>query len=121
MKDFLDAMPVPNMDKVTVVDLKGLSTDESHRKQMALEMREGFMQHGFISVINHNIAEDTITNVWQKMDQFFSLPINVKEKYLVSSILSLYSVLLLHCTMQFRSKTMVMAGPFEFCEYVFIL
>ncbi len=105
------------MDKIAVLDLKGLSTDESHRKQMALEMREGFMQYGFISVINHNIAEDTITNVWQKMDQFFSLPINVKEKYLVSSILSTITRLY----MQFRSKTMVMAGPLGFCEYVFIL
>ena len=72
------------MNKIPMVDLKGLSTDESDRQQMALELREGLMEVGFISVINHNIAEDAITKVWQKMDEFFALPINVKETYLVS-------------------------------------
>ena len=71
------------MDDIPVIDLKNLSEDEGVRREMAFDMKQAFMSAGFAAVVNHNITESAIDKIWNKMNSFFALPLDIKEKYLV--------------------------------------
>ena len=72
------------MNGIPLINLKNLSQDETDRKTMADQLRQAFITAGFAAVVNHNITQDAVEKIWKKMDSFFALPNDVKEKYLVS-------------------------------------
>ncbi len=72
------------MGDIPLIDLRHLSKDDLERRKMACQMKKAFTSAGFAGVFNHNITDSAIEKIWNTMDNFFALPIDIKEKYSVS-------------------------------------
>ncbi|CAM6099922.1 unnamed protein product [Calypogeia fissa] len=64
-----------------VVDLKGLSTGDSlARKEISKQLGDAASKSGFFQVVNHGIEEITFDKAYEQAQEFFELPVDVKEK-----------------------------------------
>jgi len=70
-----------NMRSLPVVDVSGLTSSSlSERKDVALEMGRACREIGFFYVSNHGIPEATCDAVFSAAREFFSLPLESKER-----------------------------------------
>ncbi|CAM6115225.1 unnamed protein product [Calypogeia fissa] len=64
-----------------VVDLKGLSTGNSVlRKEISKQLGNAASKFGFFQVVNYGIEERTFDKAYEHAQEFFELPVDVKEK-----------------------------------------
>jgi isopenicillin N synthase-like dioxygenase len=67
---------------IPVVDLSDfLSGDETRKQQFVQELGKAYEEVGFVAVKNHGIPDDLIADLYNYVQQFFSLPSDVKLKY----------------------------------------
>ena len=62
-----------------------ISEFETDRIEFVERFGEAYTQWGFAGITGHGIAPDTIHNALSAVEQFFSLPTEIKQKYLGSS------------------------------------
>ncbi|KAF3389194.1 1-aminocyclopropane-1-carboxylate oxidase [Penicillium rolfsii] len=55
--------------------------DESARSKLKDEIRDACLNYGFFQLRNHGIPEDLQREILRQSEDFFSLPIEIKEKY----------------------------------------
>jgi len=69
------------------VDLSDFLSDDEHRKQNFVnKLGAAYEGIGFVAVKNHQIPDELIDKLYQRIQSFFSLPVDVKEKYIISGI-----------------------------------
>lgn len=67
---------------IPVVDLaEFLNGDEARKKAFANELGKAYEEVGFVAVKNHGIPDNLIADLYKYVQQFFSLPPDVKLKY----------------------------------------
>jgi isopenicillin N synthase-like dioxygenase len=67
---------------IPVVDLADfLSGDESRKQNFVKALGQAYEEVGFVAVKNHGIPDDLIADLYQNVQQFFSLPNDVKQGY----------------------------------------
>lgn len=69
------------------VDLSDfLSGDEKRKQKFVDELGAAYEGIGFVAVKNHQIPDELISKLYQRIQSFFSLPVEVKEKYIIPGI-----------------------------------
>ncbi len=58
-----------------------LKGDNKLKQQFVAKLGEAYAEIGFVSIKNHGISEKTIDDLYDKIKEFFALPINTKQKY----------------------------------------
>ncbi|KAF2176515.1 oxidoreductase [Zopfia rhizophila CBS 207.26] len=53
---------------------------KQQREELGAALAEGFLNQGFVKLINHGIREDVVESVFKITKQFFALPTDVKAK-----------------------------------------
>lgn len=67
---------------IPLVDLnKFVSGSEAERQDFVNELGHAFQEFGFVGVVNHGIPKDLVARFYGESKAFFSLPLEVKEKY----------------------------------------
>ena len=67
---------------IPVVDLSDfLSGDGSRKQQFVEQLGKAYEEVGFVAVKNHGIPDDLIADLYKYVQQFFSLPPEVKSSY----------------------------------------
>jgi len=67
---------------IPVVDLSlFVKGDAAQKQQFVNDLGKAYETVGFVAVKNHGIPDDLIRNLYQYVQQFFSLPAEVKESY----------------------------------------
>jgi isopenicillin N synthase-like dioxygenase len=67
---------------IPVVDLAGfLSGDQAIKKSFVQQLGKAYEEVGFVAVQNHGIPAHLIEDLYKNVQQFFSLPLAIKEKY----------------------------------------
>jgi isopenicillin N synthase-like dioxygenase len=67
---------------IPVVDLaEFLSGDETRKQRFVQELGKAYEEVGFVAVKNHGIPDDLIGDLYKYVQQFFSLPDDVKLSY----------------------------------------
>jgi isopenicillin N synthase-like dioxygenase len=67
---------------IPVVDLSDfLSGDETRKKNFVAQLGKAYEEVGFVAVKNHGIPDDLIADLYKYVQQFFSLPDDVKLSY----------------------------------------
>src|SRR5438270_3534641 len=67
---------------IPVVDLADfLSKDEKRKNQFVEQLGKAYEDVGFVAVKNHGIPANLISDLYKNVQQFFSLPSNIKLKY----------------------------------------
>jgi isopenicillin N synthase-like dioxygenase len=67
---------------IPVVDLSDfLSGDETRKQQFVQQLGKAYEEVGFVAVKNHGIPDDLIADLYNYVQQFFSLPSDVKLNY----------------------------------------
>lgn len=67
---------------IPVVDLaKFIKGDTVERQSFVQELGKAYEEVGFVAVKNHGIPDDLIAHLYEKVQQFFSLPLEHKKKY----------------------------------------
>ena len=70
------------MNSIPVVDLADfISGDEQFKNQFVTELGKAYEETGFVAVKNHGISDELIARLYAEVQQFFSLPVAIKEKY----------------------------------------
>ncbi|XP_037481108.1 2-oxoglutarate-dependent dioxygenase 11-like [Triticum urartu] len=67
-------------DEVPVIDLSKLLSAESAEAEAA-KLRFACAEWGFFQVVNHGIPDEVITGIKQDIQNFFQLPLEVKNEY----------------------------------------
>ncbi len=49
------------MDEIPVLDVLGLSEEESDLQSLAQQIRTAFTQIGFVAIVNHNVSMETVS------------------------------------------------------------
>ncbi len=49
------------MNEIPVLDVLGLSEEESDLQSLAQQIRAAFTQIGFVAIVNHNVSMDTVS------------------------------------------------------------
>jgi isopenicillin N synthase-like dioxygenase len=67
---------------IPLIDLQQFAagTPES-KQQFAQQLGKAFEETGFVSLINHGVAENLIDDYYLAVQKFFSLPVEIKHKY----------------------------------------
>ena len=72
--------PIPEV-KIPIVDISGyLSGDESAKRRVAAEVRDGYENQGFLQVIGHSVSAELQDRYLAAVAEFFALPLSEKEK-----------------------------------------
>ncbi len=67
---------------IPVVDLTDFTTGDAHRKRnFVAALGKAYEEIGFVAVKNHGISDAEIANLYDEVQQFFALPVEVKNKY----------------------------------------
>lgn len=67
---------------IPVVDLAHFTKGTSQQKQAFVQqLGHAYEEVGFVAVKNHGIPDDLIRDLYQYVQQFFSLPVSEKERY----------------------------------------
>ena len=67
---------------IPVVDLaEFVSGDEKAKQDFVNKLGKAYEEVGFVSVKNHGISDDLVAEMYQNVQQFFSLPRETKESY----------------------------------------
>mgnify|MGYP001245390963 CR=1 FL=1 len=70
------------LDQIPSVDLTDFITDIlNSKKTFTKELGEAFGTIGFVAVKNHYLTDDLTSELYRAFESFFSLPIEVKNKY----------------------------------------
>ena len=72
---------------IPVVDLAAfLSGDPEKKKEFVQQLGKAYEEVGFVAVKNHGIPDDLIKNLYEHVQQFFSLPSGQKFEYEVPGL-----------------------------------
>lgn len=75
------------MTNIPVVDLADyLSGDEDRKKAFVQKLGTAYEEVGFVSVKNHGVPDELIANLYEHVQQFFSLPLDKKLNYEVPGL-----------------------------------
>src|SRR6187397_429725 len=58
-----------------------LSGDQTKKKSFVLALGQAYEEVGFVAVKNHGIPDELIKDLYQYVQEFFSLPLEQKRKY----------------------------------------
>ncbi len=71
-----------SLNTIPVVDLQQFINGDNEAKQTFVEeLGRAFEETGFVSVKNHGVPQEVIDQFYQLVEQFFSLPNEVKRSY----------------------------------------
>ncbi len=74
-------------DEIPSVDLNDfLSGDTNKKQQFVKKIGEAYNNIGFVAVKNHGLSDELSQNLYQSVKQFFDLPEEIKQKYIVPDI-----------------------------------
>ncbi len=63
------------MEKVPVVDIGVLGSDDEHERRGAVqEIADACTEFGFFQIVNHGVSSSLLESVWVRTRQFFALP-----------------------------------------------
>jgi len=72
---------------IPLVDLnKFVHGTEEEKKSFVDELGHAFQEFGFVGVVNHGIPKELVARFYGESKLFFSLPVEVKEKYEVKGL-----------------------------------
>ena len=72
---------------IPTVDLSDfLSGDEARKQKFVNELGKAYEEKGFVAVRNHGIDDAMVDKLYQKMEEFFALPEEVKKKYEIEGL-----------------------------------
>jgi isopenicillin N synthase-like dioxygenase len=72
---------------IPVVDLSDfLSDDPSRKRKFINELGTAYEEVGFVAVSNHGIPDSLIAEIYEYVQQFFSLPLEKKKQYEVPGL-----------------------------------
>jgi isopenicillin N synthase-like dioxygenase len=75
------------MQKIPTVDLRDFLSDDPIRKQKFVnEIGIAYQEIGFVALKGHFLNDQLVENLYQEVRNFFSLPLEVKEKYEIPGI-----------------------------------
>jgi len=75
------------MQKIPTVDLRDFLSDDPIRKQKFVnEIGNAYQEIGFVALKGHFLEDQLVENLYQEVRNFFSLPLEVKEKYEIPGI-----------------------------------
>ncbi|MEO6669661.1 MAG: 2-oxoglutarate and iron-dependent oxygenase domain-containing protein [Ferruginibacter sp.] len=67
---------------IPTVDLADfLSTDKRRKNNFVQQLGKAYEEVGFVGVKNHGLTDELIADLYKKVQQFFSLPLEQKRKY----------------------------------------
>lgn len=70
------------MPTIPVVDLEDFTSgDPAHKSMFVQQLGKAYEDVGFVAVKNHGIPKDLIDDLYQQVQEFFSLPLEQKRKY----------------------------------------
>lgn len=70
------------MNSIPVVDMSDFRSQEISKKMHFVEhLGNAFHEVGFVAVIHHGIPDGLITRFYHLVNQFFALPLDIKQKY----------------------------------------
>ncbi|MBU2915591.1 isopenicillin N synthase family dioxygenase [Reichenbachiella agariperforans] len=74
-------------DEIPSLDLADfLSTDPDIKAHFVAELGRAYTNIGFVAIKNHGLSDALVQNLYQCVQDFFSLPTEVKEKYEVPEL-----------------------------------
>ena len=72
---------------IPIVDLAAfLSGDPEKKKEFVQQLGKAYEEVGFVAVTNHGIPDELISNLYEYVQQFFSLPSEQKLNYEVAGL-----------------------------------
>ena len=75
------------MQNIPTVDLADfLSNDPKRKQKFVSEIGTAFEEIGFVALKNHFLNDLLVTNLYQEIKNFFSLPLESKQKYEIEGI-----------------------------------
>lgn len=75
------------MQKIPTVDLRDFLSDDPIRKQKFVnEIGTAYQEIGFVALKGHFLNDQLVENLYQEVRDFFSLPLEIKEKYEIPGI-----------------------------------
>lgn len=70
------------MNNIPVVNLADFTTgDLQQKREFVSQLGKAYEEVGFVSVKNHGIPDALIAKLYKEIEQFFALPVDVKEQY----------------------------------------
>ena len=77
------------MSRIPQVNLKDyLSGDASSKEKFIKDIGKGFSEVGFVAVKGHLLNDEVKESLYKEVRQFFSLPDNIKSKYIIKGLAS---------------------------------
>lgn len=75
------------MQNIPSVDLRDFLSDDPVRKQKFVnEIGKAYEEIGFVALKGHFLSDELVERLYQQVRNFFSLPLEVKEKYEIPGI-----------------------------------
>ncbi len=75
------------MNNIPSVDLADFLSDDPSRKQKFInEIGKAYEEIGFVALKNHFLSDQLVENLYKEVKAFFSLPVDVKEKYEIEGL-----------------------------------
>ena len=75
------------MEKIPSVDLRDFLSEDPIRKQkFVAEIGKAYEEIGFVALKGHFLDENLVKNLYSEVKDFFSLPLETKEKYEILGI-----------------------------------
>ena len=70
------------MQKIPSVDLRDfLSEDPARKQKFVNEIGKAYEEIGFVALKGHFLDDNLVENLYSEVRNFFSLPVEIKEKY----------------------------------------
>src|SRR5215212_1026532 len=69
-------MTIPSVDLADFT-----SGDKNKRNEFVLALGRAYEEVGFVAVKNHGVSDEVIADLYQYVQRFFSLPLEIKRKY----------------------------------------
>jgi isopenicillin N synthase-like dioxygenase len=70
----------------TIIPILDLNQFYENREQFVNDIREGYIEYGFIGIRNHDITDELISKAYQNLKTFFELNESIKMKYHIEGI-----------------------------------
>ncbi len=75
------------MNSIPSVNLNDFISGDNHKKQKFVqEIGKAYEEIGFVALKGHFLEEDLVENLYSEVKRFFSLPLEVKQKYEIPGI-----------------------------------
>jgi len=72
---------------IPVIDLADfLSGNEAQKQGFVEKLGKAFEDVGFVAVKNHGISDNRISSLYNQVEHFFSLPVDVKKQYEIAGL-----------------------------------